>query len=186
MSFVLPEYRTPDFMCNALRFAPDAKTAPVLHDGVAPKNYHSMGINPEYFKVGGQWYLAEESRMDSVPVWRGKHVDVVEFRNLKVGDRAFIGRTEDGSEGERGFVTQHSLLQQEQFDRISTCGPKPMMMAVARYAKAQGIDCEASLENMMACGVGACLCCVEDTQEGHVCVCKQGPVFNINELKWQI
>lgn len=94
--------------------------------------------------------------------------------------------TEDDSEGERGFVTQHSLLQQEQFDRISTCGPKPMMMAVARYAKAQGIDCEASLENMMACGVGACLCCVEDTQEGHVCVCKQGPVFNINELKWQI
>lgn len=92
--------------------------------------------------------------------------------------------TEDGSEGERGFVTQHSILQQECFDRISTCGPKPMMMAVARYAKEAQIACEVSLENKMACGVGACLCCVEDTQKGHTCVCTEGPVFNTNALKW--
>lgn len=94
--------------------------------------------------------------------------------------------TEDGSAGERGFVTQHSLLERERFDRIATCGPKPMMMAVARYARSKGIDCEVSLENTMACGVGACLCCVENTSEGHVCVCKEGPVFNINKLLWQI
>lgn len=93
--------------------------------------------------------------------------------------------TEDGSYGEKGFVTQHSLLQKEEkFQRISTCGPKPMMMAVAHYAKAEGIHCEVSLENNMACGVGACLCCVEDTQEGHKCVCTDGPVFSIEELKW--
>lgn len=95
--------------------------------------------------------------------------------------------TEDGSMGEKGFVTQHSLLSSQRFDRISVCGPKPMMVAVARYAKASATDCEVSLENMMACGLGACLCCVEDTaQQGHVCVCQEGPVFNINELKWQI
>lgn len=94
--------------------------------------------------------------------------------------------TEDGSAGEKGYVTQHSLLEKERFDRIATCGPKPMMLSVARYAKSHGIDCEVSLENNMACGVGACLCCVEDTKEGHVCVCKDGPVFNINELLWQI
>ena len=95
--------------------------------------------------------------------------------------------TEDGSMGEKGFVTQHSILQREQFTRISTCGPKPMMVAVARFAKQSGTPCEVSLENMMACGVGACLCCVEDTQkEGHVCVCKDGPVFNVEDLKWQI
>lgn len=93
--------------------------------------------------------------------------------------------TEDGSYGEKGFVTQHTLLQRdEKFDRISTCGPKPMMMAVARYAKQAGIACEVSLENKMACGVGACLCCVEDTQEGHKCVCTDGPVFPIEALKW--
>ena len=94
--------------------------------------------------------------------------------------------TEDGSEGEKGFVTNHSVLSSETFDMISTCGPKPMMMAVARYASNAGIECEVSLENKMACGVGACLCCVEDTIDGHVCVCKEGPVINIKKLKWQI
>ena len=94
--------------------------------------------------------------------------------------------TEDGSFGEKGYVTQHSILGKVAFDRIYTCGPKPMMMAVAKYAKNQNICCEVSLENMMACGVGACLCCVENTTEGHLCVCKEGPVFNINKLLWQI
>lgn len=94
--------------------------------------------------------------------------------------------TEDGTAGERGFVTNHSVLGEIRFDRISTCGPKPMMVAVAKYAKANGIECEVSLENKMACGVGACLCCVEKTTDGNVCVCKEGPVVNINKLLWQI
>ena len=94
--------------------------------------------------------------------------------------------TEDGSMGEKGYVTQHSVLNAQKFDMIYTCGPKPMMMAVAKYAKANDIECEVSLENTMACGVGACLCCVENTDEGHLCVCKDGPVFNIKKLLWQI
>ncbi|WP_072530831.1 dihydroorotate dehydrogenase electron transfer subunit [Bacteroides ilei] len=94
--------------------------------------------------------------------------------------------TEDGSMGEKGYVTMHSVLRERKFDMIYTCGPKPMMMAVAKYAKTADIDCEVSLENTMACGVGACLCCVEKTDEGHVCVCKEGPVFNIKKLLWQI
>ncbi|MDR0843884.1 MAG: dihydroorotate dehydrogenase electron transfer subunit [Tannerella sp.] len=94
--------------------------------------------------------------------------------------------TEDGSLGEKGFVTQHSILREERFDRIYTCGPKPMMVAVAKYAAQEGIACEVSLENTMACGIGACLCCVERTKEGHVCVCTEGPVFNINQLNWEI
>ena len=61
-----------------------------------------------------------------------------------------------------------------------------MMVAVARYAHSNDIDCEASLENMMACGVGACLCCVEKTDEGNLCVCKEGPVFNIKKLLWHL
>ena len=93
--------------------------------------------------------------------------------------------TEDGSEGERGFVTQHSVLGQERFTRIATCGPTPMMKAVARYARQADVSCEVSLENLMACGLGACLCCVEKTIEGNLCVCKDGPVFNIQKLLWQ-
>ena len=91
--------------------------------------------------------------------------------------------TEDGTLGEKGFVTNHSVLN-ESFDKIYTCGPTPMMKAVARYAKEKGIDCEASLENMMACGLGACLCCVEKTTEGNLCVCKDGPVFDVQRLLW--
>jgi dihydroorotate dehydrogenase electron transfer subunit len=94
--------------------------------------------------------------------------------------------TEDGSSGVKGFVTNHPVLQQYRFDFIYTCGPKPMMMAVAKYAKQQNIPCEVSLENTMACGIGACLCCVEKTIKGHICVCTEGPVININQLKWQI
>ncbi|MCR4582787.1 MAG: dihydroorotate dehydrogenase electron transfer subunit [Prevotella sp.] len=94
--------------------------------------------------------------------------------------------TEDGSAGERGFVTNHSVLQKEQFTRICTCGPKPMMVAVARYARQANVACEVSLENMMACGLGACLCCVEKTVQGNLCVCKEGPVFNIDQLLWQL
>jgi hypothetical protein len=58
--------------------------------------------------------------------------------------------------------------------------------ALLQFAKANNIECEVSLENMMACGLGACLCCVEKTVKGNVCVCKEGPVFNINDLTWQI
>ena len=94
--------------------------------------------------------------------------------------------TEDGSQGEKGFVTNHSLLQKEQFSRIATCGPTPMMKAVAAYARKAEVECEVSLENLMACGLGACLCCVEKTTEGNLCVCKDGPVFNIRKLLWQV
>lgn len=111
--------------------------------------------------------------------------DLLQLKEYEALGRVFV-TTEDGTAGERGFVTQHSLLSDEKFDRISVCGPKPMMVAVARYAKSVGTKCEVSLENMMACGLGACLCCVEDTEMGNVCVCKEGPVFDIEKLKWQI
>ncbi len=109
---------------------------------------------------------------------------------LQLEEFACIGEvfvtTEDGTLGEKGYVTQHSILSQTHFDRIYTCGPKPMMMAVARYAKERNIFCEVSLENTMACGIGACLCCVEKTTKGNLCVCTEGPIFNIEQLTWQI
>ena len=107
---------------------------------------------------------------------------------LRLTDYQNLGETfvttEDGSLGEKGFVTQHSVWQQQNFDKIYVCGPKPMMKAVAKMAAEKDVWCEVSLENLMACGLGACLCCVEDTVDGHVCVCKEGPVFNTRRLKW--
>jgi dihydroorotate dehydrogenase electron transfer subunit len=93
--------------------------------------------------------------------------------------------TEDGSLGEKGMVTDHPVMNQlEVYDRIYTCGPLPMMKAVAAVAKRKGIFCEVSLENLMACGFGVCLCCIEPTVKGNLCVCTEGPVFNVNDLLW--
>ena len=94
--------------------------------------------------------------------------------------------TEDGSMGTKGFVIHHPLMRTDKpaYDHIFTCGPEPMMKVVAKYAEKHGIKCEVSLENRMACGIGACLCCVTDTKDGNVCTCTDGPVFDSTYLKW--
>jgi len=95
--------------------------------------------------------------------------------------------TDDGTLGTKGFVVDHEIINgQKKFDKIYCCGPEPMMRAVAKRAKQNGTPCEVSLENMMACGFGVCLCCVTPTSQGHKCVCTDGPVFDINDLKWEI
>lgn len=140
--------------------------------GVAPLLY--LGMKLKEMGVAPTFLLGSRTENELM--------QIAEFE--KVG-RVFI-TTENGAVGEQGYVTQHSVLAREQFDQVYTCGPKPMMVAVARWAKGAGVVCEVSLENKMACGVGACLCCVEDTKEGNVCVCKEGPVFSIDKLSWQI
>lgn len=129
--------------------------------------------------------LSEKGINPSILIGARSAADLMQLDLLSQYGEVYV-TTEDGTQGEKGYLTQHSLLQQQTFDRIYSCGPKPMMMAVARYAKANGVACEVSLENKMACGIGACLCCVENTNEGNVCVCKEGPVFNIEKLLWQI
>ncbi len=108
---------------------------------------------------------------------------IIEFEDyLEVGN-VYI-TTEDGSKGEKGYVTQHSVFSEKSYDRICCCGPDTMMKAISAYSKPRGITCEVSLENLMACGIGACLCCVVDTVKGNLCTCMDGPIFNVNDLKW--
>ena len=99
MEFTLRPYFGPDFTQEHLAAGRDARAEPAPADGVAPEGFHAMSIWPEYFRVGGEWILAEESRMDCVPVLRGTHIEVTEFRRLRAGDPVICGRTEDGSEG---------------------------------------------------------------------------------------
>ncbi len=138
-------------------------TAPLLYFG---KTLKEVGCQP-IFLLGGR-SAADLMQLDLFEQYGPVHVT-----------------TEDGTKGEKGFVTNHSILTAERFDQVSTCGPKPMMAAVARWAKSAGVPCEASLENLMACGLGACLCCVEKMADGrNLCVCKEGPVFNTQDLSW--
>ena len=98
--FCLPEYREPDFTEKRFTDAPDAAWEKVTIKGVAPENYHSTSMYPEYFKINGKWTLAEESRMDSsVVLCDDGHLKVVENRNLEIGDKVILGRTENGQEG---------------------------------------------------------------------------------------
>jgi dihydroorotate dehydrogenase electron transfer subunit len=110
------------------------------------------------------------------------HINVEKYRQY--GNLYFT--TEDGSLGEKGYVTQHSVFQNNinSYDKIYACGPDAMMKAIAKEAKKANVFCEVSLENLMACGFGVCLCCIEPTIKGNLCVCTEGPVFNINDLKW--
>ncbi len=92
--------------------------------------------------------------------------------------------TEDGSLGTKGFVTDHPILKENRFKEVYACGPTPMLKAIGNWAIKNDIKCEVSLENLMACGVGACLCCVQKTKQGNKTVCQDGPVFNIKDIIW--
>lgn len=99
MSFKINTFKEPDFTTKQFANSSDANYVEVKKDGVAPKNFHATTIYPEYFRIDGEWHLAKDSRMDCVPVWDGKEIQVVEFRNLRAGDKVIVGRSEDGSEG---------------------------------------------------------------------------------------
>lgn len=140
--------------------------------GVAPMLFLSKicGLDPENVTV----LIGARSTSD--------HIDVTAYQSYG----QFYYTTEDGSLGEKGYVTNHPVFAEKlnQYTKIYTCGPDLMMKAIGRKAIDANIFCEVSLENMMACGFGVCLCCVEDTKAGHKCVCTDGPVFNVNDLKW--
>lgn len=116
MSFKLPTYREPDFRQPHLRESPDAAVRPVGKPGVAPDNFHATTIFPEYFKIGGQWTLLRQSRMDcTVVLGADGRLEAKEFRRLQPGDMVVVGRTEDGSEGiyihTRGFRDDSGLAE---------------------------------------------------------------------------
>ena len=100
--------------------------------------------------------------------------------------------TDDGSFGHHGFVTQllEQRLDEADCDAVYACGPKPMLMLTAAAAEKRGIRCMVSLEERMACGIGACLGCAcktrrEDGSETYRHVCKNGPVFDSREVIWE-
>lgn len=97
--------------------------------------------------------------------------------------------TEDGSAGTKGNVIDAIRENHLTADAIFACGPTPMLKALKAYAQEQGIDCYLSLEERMACGIGACLACVcksmdidEHTNVKNKRVCKDGPVFEAEEI----
>jgi len=99
--------------------------------------------------------------------------------------------TDDGSMGERGtvvdifndFLTHHRSLVTGHC--IYACGPKPMLKKLSSLTKKLRINSYGAFEENMACGVGACLGCVINTKDGFKRVCKEGPVFPLDEIVWE-
>ena len=96
--------------------------------------------------------------------------------------------TDDGTLGYHGFVdalVRQELEQDRHYDGVLACGPKPMLKSVAKAAREFGVSCQVSMEERMGCGVGACLVCACDMKDGsRKHVCKNGPVFDAEEVDW--
>ena len=98
--------------------------------------------------------------------------------------------TEDGSLGTTGNVIDAIKSEKLNADIIYTCGPTPMLRAVKAYAEENNMECYISMEERMACGIGACLACVCKSREkdahtnvNNKRICKEGPVFNAKEVE---
>ena len=102
--------------------------------------------------------------------------------------RNVVVTTDDGSLGRHGFVDAaviDTLEKEKDFTAIFACGPKPMLKSVVKAAAQYGVPCKVSLEERMACGVGACLGCAVQMADGTMKhVCKDGPVFLAGEVDW--
>lgn len=115
---------------------------------------------------------------------RNRYEAVFWFKEFRASAKAFFVTTDDGSLGRAGFTTSllPPVLEVEEYAAILTCGPEVMMRGVAFEAMARGIFCQVSFEKRMACGLGACLSCSIETINGRKKVCKDGPVFNADEI----
>jgi dihydroorotate dehydrogenase electron transfer subunit len=138
------------------------------------------GIAPLLFL--GKYLNLNGFRPDILLGFRNSEM-IIEYEEYQNIGKVYL-TTEDGSRGERGVLTDHPVLSESRYDMVYCCGPDSMMRAVADYCRKNRIECEVSLEKLMACGFGVCLCCVTETTRGNLCTCIDGPVFNIKELKW--
>ncbi|MDP2982384.1 MAG: dihydroorotate dehydrogenase electron transfer subunit [Candidatus Latescibacter sp.] len=158
----------------------------------------SLGGNGSVVLVAGGFgaapllFLAESIRQSgkrpAVFLMGGKtvtHLSLIE--GLICESVSVLEATDDGSRGYHGLV---SFLLEERMGELSpgalyACGPRPMMKAVAKIAKKSGVPCQVSLEERMACGIGVCLGCAVRMADGSmVRSCKEGPVFDADEVSW--
>lgn len=102
----------------------------------------------------------------------------------------FYVATEDGSTGTKGTVIDAIKANNLKADIIYACGPTPMLRALKEYAIANNMEAQISMEEKMACGIGACLACVckskdkdEHTNVNNKRICKDGPVFDAREVE---
>jgi dihydroorotate dehydrogenase electron transfer subunit len=146
-----------------------------------------IGLAPLYYLAKELVKKGEKVRLFAGGRNRDDILCITEFERL--GVETYVS-TDDGTLGDRGLVTEVLERHLSSGMRIFTCGPTPMLKAVALLAQKHAVPCQVSMEAYMACGVGACLGCVmkganhTDENPDYRCVCKDGPVFDSFELLW--
>ena len=131
-------------------------------------------------------YAAKQSKNAvTITGFRDKSAVILEKDFKSIGEHILM--TDNGSAGRQGFVTEALKDVIGNADMVCACGPMVMLRGVAEIARQAGVPCQISLEERMACGVGACLGCAvlvnrEDGTQGYKHVCKNGPVFNAEEV----
>jgi dihydroorotate dehydrogenase electron transfer subunit len=130
--------------------------------------------------------LAERGVAVTVALGAPTHERLLALDRFEVVARELLLATDDGSRGQRGFVTTlvEGALASTKPDVTYVCGPEPMARIVATQCARGGVPCQVSLERLMACGVGACLSCVVETTRGLKRACCDGPVFDAEEVVW--
>jgi len=135
-------------------------------------------------------FLAEELTAKQVMIYpmlgaqtKTKLLRYIDFKRL--GKKTYAA-TDDGSFGHEGTVVDllNRTIHQLRPEIIYACGPDPMLRKIVRTADDFGIKCQVSLEATMACGIGACLGCACATRQGYKMVCKDGPVFDAQDIIW--
>lgn len=167
-------------------------------DMLAPLG-HGFTVNPNFEKViliGGG--IGTPPMLPLADAYGNKATVITGFRSAdavilqedfkKTGAKTILC-TDDGSLGIHGFVTQPlTEMITNNIDTVYACGPMPMLKGIAEICSQNNVNCEISLEERMACGIGACLGCacrtIKNDEEYFAHVCKDGPVFNAKEVIW--
>ncbi|MBP1968170.1 dihydroorotate dehydrogenase electron transfer subunit [Virgibacillus natechei] len=135
-----------------------------------------IGVPPLYYL--GKTLAKNHIKLISILGYQTAQHVFYEQRFQEIGETHIV--TNDGTHGKKGLVTD--VLDTFDFDRYYACGPVPMLQAIT--AKLEHQPGFISLEERMGCGVGACFACVipTDTPDGYKKICKDGPVFNAQEV----
>lgn len=168
---------------------------PLGHGTFKYEKYNNIAIIGGGIGIFPLYELSKEAKLNNVKVscylgFRNKELVMLEDDFKKVVDSLII-TTDDGTYKNKGFAIDYLKqdMEKSKYDCIYACGPLPMLKAIQKYANENNIDCQISLEEKMACGLGVCLGCAVKTAKSpkeapeYWHVCKGGPVFNSKDVE---
>lgn len=148
-----------------------------------------LGIAPLLFLVKENCRLKQNCSNDLIILGAREKNEIEplldDFRQFGI---SILTATDDGSLGHHGLVTE--VIESIKLPAgciVYSCGPEPMMAGVSELCKSMEVPCQVSVESVMACGMGACLGCSRPAKNGtYTHVCLNGPVYNAEDLVWNI